>query len=402
MTSRAGRGARGRVLRWLVLVVALVASSWSSPWSGATRAAHGGAATRAARGGPRPAVLGHRAPKGVAELLAVSCGSPDRCWAVGSGNPVPRSPSGNPSVIVGTTDGGATWAVQPDPLPTPSTLSSISCPDARHCMAVGYLAGAQLAGTAVTTSDGGRRWHTVTAPAGATELVGVGCRGAGRCLVLATDGSALWSATTLDFGSSWQRAGTLPAGFAGAGGVSCPDTATCLTAGYVPTGPGHGGGAIAVTTDGGASWQPAAVPTGTGLLHGVACTDDRTCVAVGTSSTTTSGIAPDKGTVVTSSGGLATFGVARAPSTIGDVFGVSCHRPASCAAVGIAWTSASPPAPIAGVVTTLDGGSAWRTPRSRYVPSGLAGVDCPTATSCIAVGGDVIARLTLPTPVPVR
>ena len=328
-------------------------------------------------------------------LLAVSCGSPSTCWAVGTGSAVQRSAGGSPSVIVGTADGGATWAVRADPLTAPSTLMSISCPDDRHCMAVGYLAGAQLAGAAVTTSDGGRRWHTVNAPAGASELVAVSCRGGGRCLVLASDGSSLWSATTSDFGASWQRAGALDPGFAGVGGLSCPDAGTCVTAGYVPTGPGHGNGAIQVTTDGGATWQAASVPAGTGLLHDVACTDSRTCVAVGTSSTTTSGIAPDRGVVVTSGGVLTTFGAGRPPPALGDTFGVSCGAPASCAAVGIAWTSAHPPVPTVGVATTLDGGSAWRTPESRYVPSGLAAVDCPTASSCVAVGGDVTARLAL-------
>ena len=305
-------------------------------------------------------------------------------------------------MIVGTADAGLTWAAEKVPIAGSATLSAISCPDDRHCLAVGYRSSPALTATVVATSDGGRRWHTAGAPEGAAELVGVSCRRAGHCLVLATDGSAFWSATTLDGGGSWQRAGSLTAGFAGAGGVDCPGALTCLTAGYVPTGPGHGNGAIELTTDGGASWQSASVPAGTGLLHAVACTADRACVAVGTSSTTTSGIAPAKSAVLTSSGGPATFSRARAPAAIGDAFGVSCHRTASCAAVGTGWTPTLVPAPIAGVATSIDAGAGWGTARTRYVPAGLAGVDCPTVTRCIAVGGDVIARIAMPPPAPAR
>jgi photosystem II stability/assembly factor-like uncharacterized protein len=283
------------------------------------------------------------------------------------------------------------------PISTPSTLGAISCADGMHCMAVGEESGAAQTGAVLTTDDGGRTWRSASTPAGAVDLVGVSCSRASDCLVLATDGSSFWSATSGDGGSTWQRGGTLPAGFAGAGGVDCPTTSTCVVAGYVPTGPGHGTGAIETTADGGATWQSAAVPSGTGLLHSVACTSATECIAVGTTSTTDSDISPGTGTVLVASGTLATFTAATDPTDLDDGFGVSCPVAGACAAVGTFWTPDNPPTPVAGVVTTLDGGVSWTTPRTRYVPLGLASVDCPAPTSCVAVGGDVIARIALPT-----
>jgi len=330
-------------------------------------------------------------------LYAVSCGSASLCWAVGSANPATTSQeSGAPAAIDVSTDGGKQWSAQVVPISSPSTLGAISCADRVHCMAVGEESGTAQVGTVLTTADGGKVWRAASAPAGAVDLVGASCSSASDCLVLATDGSSFWSATSADGGSTWQRGGTLPTGFAGASGVDCPTTSTCVVAGYVPTGPGHGTGAIETTADGGATWQAAAVPSGSGLLHSVACTSATACIAVGTTSTTDSDISPGTGTVLVASGTLSTFLAATVPTDLDDGFGISCPVTGACVAVGTFWTPENPPTPVAGLVTTLDGGVSWTTPRTRYVPLGLAGVDCPAPTSCVAVGGDVIARITLP------
>jgi photosystem II stability/assembly factor-like uncharacterized protein len=323
---------------------------------------------------------------------------------VGSGSrTASESAADQHDVIDMTSNGGASWSQQSLPISTPSALSSISCVDARYCMAVGdqlgtTSTGAALAGTVLVTSDGGHRWDPATSPPGSVDVVGVSCSTAQYCLVLATDGSSIWSATTTDGGEAWSRGGSLPAGFAGVSGVDCPQLSTCVVAGYLPAKPGHGTGAVADTSDAGVTWQAATLPSGIGLLHDVSCPDLQRCVAVGTLSTTDSDVVPGKGVLLTSTDGGRTFGAPRSPSFIDDAFGVSCPVSSRCVAVGTRWAQTTPPTPFAAVATTADRGSTWRSAKARFVPFGLAAVACPTATTCVAVGGDLVAALRWPAP----
>ena len=55
---------------------------------------------------------------------------------------------------------------------------------------------------------------------------------------------------------------------------------------------------------------------------------------------------------------------------------------------------------------SLNGGTTFRASSSAYVPITLTALSCPDATSCVAVGGDTVARITLiapkAAPVPTR
>jgi photosystem II stability/assembly factor-like uncharacterized protein len=364
----------------------------------AAATAPAGAVDHTAKSHPGPMIVGRPAPSGTSSLLAVSCGSSRRCWAVGSGADGGSASSADQhGVVDATTDGGSKWKRQSLPAPTPSLLSAVSCVDGLHCMVVGDQLTTSMTGTVLVTTDGGKRWRAAVAPAGSVDLLAVHCSTARACLTLATDGSTVWSATTLDGGATWTRGGTLPPGFTGASDLSCPGSQSCLVAGYVPSGPGHGAGAVDTTLDGGATWQPATVPAGLGLLHDVACADALTCVAGGTLSTTDTGLAPAKSALLTSTDGGRTFGAPRSPASIDDVFGVACQAARRCVAVGTVWAPTNPPTPAAGTVTSADSGTTWRATRSRFVPLGLDAVDCPTAGRCVAVGGDLVAVLTLPT-----
>ena len=189
-----------------------------------------------------------------------------------------------------------------------------------------------------------------------------------------------------------------PPGLAGISHVACLDATTCVTVGYVSSTPGQGTGAIAVTDDGGTNWISAPVPPGVGVLHGVDCTAGSTCVAVGTKSTTTTDVALAPSQVLVSDDRGASWNLTASPMGVGDAFAVSCPPSGGCAAVGTVWTVTNPPTPIGGVVASGAGGLAWQTIRTRYVPVGLTGVDCPTPTSCVAAGNDVVARIALPLP----
>ncbi len=81
-------------------------------------------------------------------LDAVACAGPLTCWAAGT---AAASASGTPgsSVMVGTTNGGATWAVASVTVPgtapgvrgddTSTAVGSISCPSASVCVALGAV-----------------------------------------------------------------------------------------------------------------------------------------------------------------------------------------------------------------------------------------------------------------------
>ncbi len=44
---------------------------------------------------------------------------------------------------------------------------------------------------------------------------------------------------------------------------------------------------------------------------------------------------------------------------------------------------------------SIDGGLTFRASKTAYAPITLTAVSCPSASGCIAVGGDTVARLTL-------
>ena len=361
------------------------------------------ASTAAGAAAPTATVVGQPVPSGTGTLEAVSCGSSRDCWAVGLALDnvldAPTSPAPGPSTVVidATADGGATWRPETVNVTDPTNLTDIACPDRHHCMAVGTADGnGALSATVLVTSDGGRIWRSMDAPAGSTDLSAVTCSTVGDCLVLASNGTAYWSASTTDGGKVWQRNGTLPAGFSGPSAVICPDTETCMTAGYVPGLPGRGTGAIAVTDDGGTTWAAATVPAGVGLLHSIACASTLYCLAVGTTSTTLTDVAEGHGEMLATTDGGNAWTAVTAPAGVDDAFGIACPSMSNCAAVGTEWTSAN--SPVGGVVTTTDAGGTWRAPASRYVPAGLDAVDCPTTTSCVAAGNDVLARVVLPAP----
>jgi photosystem II stability/assembly factor-like uncharacterized protein len=344
-------------------------------------------------------VIGHPAPGGTGQLEAVACPTARNCWAVGTPPAAASASGGIPAMLVldTTTDGGISWHTLDVPVANPMELDGISCPDRSDCIAVGAINGSgQLLGGVLATSDGGRSWHSLDAPAGAVDLVGVSCATAERCMVMATDGSTYWSELTADGGRIWQRGGGLPAGFGGAGAVTCTSAVTCLVAGYTSASPGKGAGAVAFTEDAGTDWAAASVPTGIGLLHDVACGTAMTCTAVGTLATSYTDVIQGRGAILASEDGGQTWASVPSPPGVNDAFGVSCPTARRCVTVGTVWAPTNPPTPIGGVVTSRDGGTSWRTPRARYIPVGLVSVDCPVPVSCVAVGNDVAARIVLP------
>jgi hypothetical protein len=345
-----------------------------------------------------PAAVGQPAPAGTGSLAAVTCADPTHCWAVGAPGPITATTTTSSvppttTVIDATVDGGKTWTGQQVTLtPTPA-LTGISCPGTRLCMAVG-LSGTGAMGVVLTTSDAGVTWAPASIPPGAVVVTSVVCATATDCTAIASDGTTFWSAHSVDFGRTWEREGDLPAGFLDAGHLSCAAGAACLVTAYTATTAGHGQGAIAISTDGAATWTAATVPTGTGLVQGAVCATISSCLAVGTTSTTLSAIVPANGELLTSDDGGHTWVGAAAGQPVDDMYGIDCPGQSTCAVVGTDWVG-TPPVGTGAVARSTDGGSTFTGSATEYTPLALTSLSCPTTQRCIAAGGDTVVRITL-------
>ena len=352
-----------------------------------------------------PTVIGQPAPTGTGQLDAVSCADAEHCWAVGSpgSGPAPTAAAGTGTstsvpatlalVIDATTDGGRSWAGEPLALPSTPALEGISCPSDNLCMTVG-LNDSASAGVVLTTHDAGATWDEVPPPAGAIVVSSVACPSATDCTVIASDGTTFWSARSTDFGRTWEREGDLPAGLQDAGGLSCLGGTLCLVNGFTATTTGHGQGAIVLSIDSGATWTAADVPAGTGLLQSAICITFTSCLAAGTTSTTVSAVVPAKGAVLESDDGGQTWTRTSRSNSIDDVYGVDCPSPRVCVMVGTKWIG-TPPVGTGAVSQRHDGKTAFTASTTAYTPLPLTALACPSVRTCIAVGGDTLARIAL-------
>jgi photosystem II stability/assembly factor-like uncharacterized protein len=340
--------------------------------------------------------VGQPAPSGTSELGALSCATDQRCWAVGIAGPN-AAPSAVATVIDATTNGGRTWKAQRVVGGSTPQLSGVSCPTATECMAVGSN-GASLPGSGVviTTSDAGATWSPAASPQNALVVSSVTCASPTDCTAIVSDGTSTWSAHSADFAQTWQQEGDLPAGFLPGNDITCIAGGVCIDAGYVPTTNGHGQGAVAVSADGGQTWALASVPSGTGVLQSTACLSPTDCLAAGTTGTTVSDVVPAKGALLHSTDGGHTWVPSSGTSTlpVDDVYGLACPSDDQCAMVGTKWVG-SPAVDAGGVAESTDAGLTFRSSPTSYVPITLTSVACPSASRCMAVGGNTVVRLRL-------
>jgi photosystem II stability/assembly factor-like uncharacterized protein len=339
-------------------------------------------------------VRGEPAPGLVGELGAVACADSQRCWAVGVPGPNATMPAGDSTVIIATTNGGATWSAQKVAGGYTPELSGIACPTKTDCLAVG--SNGSSSGVVVVTHDGGAHWASATTPTSAIAVESLLCDGLSECTALVSNGITVWSARTTDFGQTWTQLGNLPPSFVADGALSCVSGGACLVPGYTPTSAGHGQGALAVSSDGGQTWASATVPSGTGVLQVAECPTTSLCLASGSTSTTVSDVSAAQGELLQSADGGMTWSAAAAPP-IDDAYGMACPTAQLCALVGANW-SGSPAVASGAVAQSHDGGSAFSISSAAYAPITLTAVACPSKAACVAVGGDVVARITLVQP----
>ena len=220
-------------------------------------------------------------------------------------------------------------------------LESVSCPSAKNCIAVGF---ARVANSykALVEHWNGSRWAVVPGanPAGSTGayLYGVSCPGASSCFAVGgfTRGSVFNSLVEHWDGISWS---IMPSpNFADSRksflyGVACASTTTCFAVSYQHA---TSGNALMQQYDG-SNWSVVTIPKPSG-------------------------------------------------SSENSPFAVSCPSATGCFAVG--YSQPFVEAPLRTAVEHWDG-SSWTivpSPNPNNATTGLAGVSCPSATSCFAVG----------------
>ena len=205
-------------------------------------------------------------------LYSVACADAGHAWAVGGGG-----------TILATTDGGATWKAQDSGMTGWTQFYSVACADADHAWAVGttYDTSFHVTGTVIlATSDGGATWKAQTSGTLAnTELHGVAFADAkhgwvvGSTLDSSGQNSGALVLATSDGGATWKAQTSHLADVLYA--VACASASDAWAVGYGM----NSGNDILATTDGGATWK--AQDSGTGqYLNAVACANPSDAWAV--------------------------------------------------------------------------------------------------------------------------
>ena len=317
---------------------------------------------------------------------SLSCITALRCIAAGSG---PVVGDANPTSGIETTDdGGVTWSTSSLPSAGSANASgllvALSCGSPTMCVAVGGgigPRGGQGVAVIFVTTDAGATWRSRQPPKGMGEIEGVSCVGPADCVVNGSDpGEATTlSAVTANGGSSWTT-NTIAGGIGGIQSVSCPSARSCVAVGT------NASSTYALrTADGGHSWTALSMPANVVGLSSVSCGSTQVCVAVGFQTVPgQQDTGALEGAVLDSADGGATWSLPALPGVLGNLSAVACSSPTHCVALG----------DVAGAnqaiaLTTVDGGSTWAQPVDIVAVSAVQGLSCPTVTVCVAVGQQV-------------
>jgi hypothetical protein len=345
---------------------------------------------------------------GYAQLVAIACVGARPCVAAGSYSPA--KPPGTREAMVAAESSKGRWSrAVLVKLPSnenatlqDATLSSVACPSARSCVAVGYYTWGSNNKDGLISTGHGATWsrgRTPVLPAGvaASEgaaLSGVSCPKTGDCE--AVGGWGLGSGQAMAEAMArgrWQRAVTIrppanayvrPAAYLSS--VSCTAVGQCVAVGGYTDKTGAEVAMAALESKG--KWGRA---VHVGLPRGAAVSPTATLFAVGCAGKVTCEAAGD---YTTSDNAQAAFveqesrgrwrdavqvaslpsGAQRSPSTV-ELGGISCS-PLSCLAVGDYRDKAGALVPM----TVLGSGRTWERAKSFGLPHGAAAGSGQSAT----------------------
>ena len=225
-------------------------------------------------------------PGGALQLNSVSCSSESLCMAVGESS----SGSGIPSNAVGVIEkwDGSAWSIVPNPHASGVNvwLSSVSCPSASSCFAVGQ-----------DSTDGGfiDSWNgaswTMAFSQQSVSLSAVSCSTPTTCVTVGAGSSNSLYSVVLGSGTWVAESVPDPGGDGFLNDVSCASSTFCMAVGSVQV--AGIGWATSLTEDwDGESWVVVPSPNypeddlgsgfiGGGILISDSCVSAQVCVAVG-------------------------------------------------------------------------------------------------------------------------
>lgn len=294
---------------------------------------------------PSPTPRDSASPVG---LSGVSCTSSSFCVAVGVDEPR-RTVTERPLV---ETWNGKAWSITPSPnVSKPpgndSELLGVSCLSATRCIAVGSRGEASRGTVTLAESWNGKAWSVIPSPSPGTNsaLRSVTCRSAASCVAV---GAHLGTFGLLTLAESWNgsRWSLVPSPNAARRGnnfftgVSCPGAANCEAVGgfNVPAGPNRN---LAESWNG-KRWSIVTIPNRGPLgnnLGGVSCTNTSNCVTAGFSRYGPPH-GPGNGKTLIESWNGSRWAITPSPSPRPDneLFAVTCTSATSCTAAGFAGT----------------------------------------------------------------
>lgn len=201
----------------------------------------------------------------IGALTSIQCHA-SRCIAVGGAGTLATYRL----AVVDSDNEGQRWQrVQlPAGLAGPGEFGGLSCPTARTCLAVGYSGTLpKVRALVAQTTDAGRHWRRITAPAQLSELVAISCAQVARCEAVGIKDDAVASSVvaTEDGGTHWVDQ-VVPDG-AAIDRVDCPSVDRCLAVGT----------ATFATSDGGLHWVLGPMLATVPSFGGVSCPSATTC-----------------------------------------------------------------------------------------------------------------------------
>ncbi len=298
-------------------------------------------------------------------LPAVACPTASSCVAAGQ---FAASSGSTYGLLV--TGHGSSWSAYRAPVPADAavrpqaTISSVSCPAAGDCVAVGTYTDAKGNQQGLLLTGYGSSWTAIRSPLPTSATVpgaalsAVSCPAADACVAVGTFSAHQRGMVLTGWGTSWHAAQTpRPAGAAAHPATSfrqiaCPSRSECMAVGSFADSAGNNHGMLLAML--GSSWSAvaAALPAGAAGRQGapgaqltsVACASRYRCAAIG-QYTDTAGdarlllltghamswtarkapVPPDSKTVSSQ---------AQSPVGPPDLAAVACSSPATCVAVG--------------------------------------------------------------------
>jgi photosystem II stability/assembly factor-like uncharacterized protein len=229
-------------------------------------------------------------------FLDVSCTGGQSCVAIGQLAAGDNGAEQGYDVLL-TTDAGQTWSASP--LPSDLVPEQAQCLGGADCVITGWDApsgdAAPSQGAAIYSTDSGATWAAATVPDGFGPVTAVSCADQNDCIAVTPEAASpgtSWVLATTDGGQTWTLAAGagLPAGFLQ--GLACATSSLCWAAAIqLAADPGTVGtpitlssvqGVLAVTNDGGQTWQTAQLPADLSdhsVVTAVACPTATTCFA---------------------------------------------------------------------------------------------------------------------------